>query len=415
MGKMHMKYGCIGEKLGHSFSAEIHSKLADYDYRLTEVSKEDFPEFIKKRDFTAINVTIPYKQDVIPYLDFISDTARAIGAVNTVVNKEGKLFGYNTDFSGMKALILKNGIDLSCKKVLIAGSGGTSKTAFAVAKSLGAGEIYRLSRTKKDGLISYDTALECHCDADIIINTTPAGMFPNTVGAALDIDKFPKLSGVIDAVYNPLRSELVQKALDRKLPAEGGLYMLVAQAAHACEKFIDKEIPKERIDGIFEDMLKGKENIVLVGMPGSGKTTVGRALARKLGREFVDTDDIIKERHGDISEIFRQKGEQHFRELESEVILEISAKCGLVVATGGGAVLKGENVFRLRQNGRIYFLDRPLEQIVPTSDRPLALNAEAVKKRYNERFDIYLSSGKQIKMNGIVEDAVLEICEDFLA
>ena len=284
-----------------------------------------------------------------------------------------------------------------------------------MAKSLGAGEIYRLSRTKKDGLISYDTALECHCDADIIINTTPAGMFPNTVGAALDIDKFPKLSGVIDAVYNPLRSELVQKALDRKLPAEGGLYMLVAQAAYACEKFIDREIPKERIDDIFEDMLKGKENIVLVGMPGSGKTTVGKALARKLGREFVDTDDIIKERHGDISEIFRQKGEQHFRELESEVILEISAKCGLVVATGGGAVLKGENVFRLRQNGRIYFLDRPLEQIVPTSDRPLALNAEAVKKRYNERFDIYLSSGKQIKMNGIVEDAVLEICEDFLA
>ena len=358
-------------------------------------------------------MTIPYKQDVIPYLYYISDTAKAIGAVNTVVNKDGKLYGYNTDFLGMRALILKNGIDLNGKKVLIAGSGGTSKTALAVAKNLGAQEVYRLSRNPKDDLISYEQAEKQHSDANVIINTTPAGMYPKIEGAALDINKFDGLCGVIDAVYNPLRSELVQKALDKGIPAEGGLYMLVAQAAYACEKFIDTEISVNEIDRVFKKLERNKQNIVLVGMPGSGKTTIGKELAKKLGREFIDTDDVIKERFGDISEIFKVNGEQYFRKLERDVILETAAKCGAVIATGGGAVLCSENVFRLRQNGKIYFLDRPLEQIIPTSDRPLALDREAIKKRYDERYDTYLASGKRIKMNGVVSDAADEICEDF--
>ena len=408
-----MRYGLLGEKLSHSFSAEIHKCLGGYDYELIEVEKKDLDLFLKRRDFSAVNVTIPYKQDVIPYLYYISDTAKSVGAVNTVVNRDGRLYGYNTDFLGMRALILKNGIDLKDKKVLIAGSGGTSKTALAVAKDLGAREIYRLSRSPEDGLISYGQAEKMHSDADVIINTTPAGMYPKIAGAALDINKFPWLCGVIDAVYNPLRSELVQKALDKGIPAEGGLYMLVAQAAYACEKFIDTEISVNEIDRVFKKLEKEKQNIVLVGMPGSGKPTIGKELAKRLGREFIDTDDIIKERFGDISEIFKVKGEGYFRKLERDVILETAAKCGTVIATGGGAVLCSENVFRLRQNGKIYFLDRPLEQIIPTSDRPLALDREAIKKRYDERYDTYLASGKRIKMNGVVSDAADEICEDF--
>lgn len=325
MDEGNMRYGLLGEKLSHSFSAEIHKSLGGYDYELIEVEKKDLDSFLKKKDFSAINVTIPYKQDVIPYLYYISDTAKSIGAVNTVVNKDGKLYGYNTDFLGMRALILKNGIDLNGKKVLIAGSGGTSKTALAVAKDLGAKEVYRLSRNPKDGLISYEQAEKQHSDANVIINTTPAGMYPKIEGAALDINKFDGLCGVIDAVYNPLRSELVQKALDKGVPAEGGLYMLVAQAAYACEKFIDTEISVNEIDRVFKKLERDKQNIVLVGMPGSGKTTIGKELAKKLGREFIDTDDVIKEQFGDISEIFKVNGEQYFRKLERDVILETAA------------------------------------------------------------------------------------------
>lgn len=242
-----------------------------------------------------------------------------------MVNKDGKLYGYNTDFLGMRALILKNGIDLNGQKVLIAGSGGTSKTALAVAKDLGAKEVYRLSRNPKDDLISYEQAEKQHSDTNVIINTTPAGMYPKIEGAALDINKFDGLCGVIDAVYNPLRSEFVQKALDKGIPAEGGLYMLVAQAAYACEKFIDTEISVNEIDRVFKKLERNKQNIVLVGMPGSGKTTIGKELAKKLGREFIDTDDVIKERFGDISEIFKVNGEQYFRKLERDVILETAA------------------------------------------------------------------------------------------
>ena len=246
-----MKYGCIAEKLGHSFSKEIHSYLADYPYELCEIAPDKLGEFMRAKDFLAINVTIPYKQDVIPYLDEISETAKSIGAVNTVVNKNGRLYGYNTDFFGMKTLMLTNGISPSGKKALVLGSGGTSKTAVAVLEDMGAVEIIKVSRTARDGAVTYEDAYAKHSDAELIVNTTPVGMYPNIGVAPVEIDRFPRLEAVVDAVYNPLRSRLVSDALEKGVKAVGGLYMLVAQAARACELFIDTEISAEKISRVF--------------------------------------------------------------------------------------------------------------------------------------------------------------------
>ena len=358
-----MKYGLIGEKLGHSFSKEVHNKLFDYDYELKEIPQNELDLFLKQRAFKAINVTIPYKEKVIPYLDFISDIAKEIGAVNTVVNKNGKLYGYNTDFWGLKSLIQKSGISLKDKKVLILGSGGTSKTAFAVANSLGAKEVLQVSRNKKDGFITYEDIYINHTDAQILINTTPCGMYPNIDVSPLDISAFKRLEGVVDAIYNPLRSKLVCDAQKRGIKAVGGLYMLISQAVFAAEKFLDTNIEPQKTDAVYKSILNQKQNIVLVGMPGSGKTTVGKLLAKKLQLEFLDTDDLITEKYGNITDIFKTKGEAVFRDYESEVIKEVSAVGGRVIATGGGAVLRAQNTDLLKRNGRIYFLDRPLESI----------------------------------------------------
>ncbi len=388
-----MNYGCIGEKLAHSFSKEIHNRLFDYEYILKELTQEALDVFMTQKDFKAINVTIPYKEAVIPYLDFVDETAQRIGAVNTIVNRDGKLYGYNTDFSGMRALIQKNNLSLTNKKVLILGSGGTSKTAYAVAESLGAREIYKVSREGKDGCITYAEAKKSHADAEFIINTTPCGMYPRLNVAAVDVAEFPQLSGVVDAVYNPLRSRLVQEALDRGIPAVGGLYMLVAQAAFAAEHFIDTPVPGAKIDEIYQKLYNQKQNIVLIGMPGSGKTTIGKALSNMLQMDFVDTDDVIvAQTNKPIPEIFAEQGEQSFRDLESEAILEVSKQQHCVIATGGGAVLRSENVNLLAQNGRIYFLDRPLSAIEATADRPLSSSREALEQRYKERYDIYVHS-----------------------
>ena len=409
-----MKYGCIGEKLGHSFSAEIHAELFDYDYQLREVARDELHLFMTQKDFAAINVTIPYTEAVIPYLDAIDDAAREIGAVNTIVNENGKLTGYNTDFMGLRALIERMGLDLKDKKVLIAGSGGTSRTAAAVAHALGAAEVHRMSRKPSEGLISYEQAKAEHADAQILINTTPLGMYPNLGSTAVELDDYPKLEGVVDAVYNPLRSALVEKALQKGITAEGGLYMLVAQAARAAEKFVGTSVPEEKIDRIYNKLFCSKENIVLIGMPGSGKSTVGKVLAKKLGRPFEDTDAWITERYGDIPAIFEKHGEAHFRDLESEAVKALSAQSGRVIATGGGAVLRAENLAFLRQNGKIYFLDRPLEDIMPTDDRPLSRDRAALEARYRERLPLYLAGGKRIDCACSVADIVQEIGKDFL-
>lgn len=411
-----MQYGCIGEKLTHSFSKDIHSRLFDYDYELCEIPRDKLKEFMLKRDFKAINVTIPYKQDVIPYLDFVSDTARSIGAVNTVVNRNGKLYGYNTDFAGMTALIKRQGIELSNKKVLILGSGGTSKTAFAVAQSMGAGVIYRVSRTIRDGCISYDEASRNHNDVQIIINTTPCGMYPNIFAQPIDIDDYPCLEGVMDAIYNPLCSNLVVAAKQRGINATGGLYMLVAQGVFAAEHFLDMQIEKSEIERVFSEIEAEKKNIVLTGMPSSGKTTIGEILAKELNMQFLDCDKEIVKRQGmEISQIFKLLGESGFRDIEAQVIAELSANQNCVISTGGGAVLRHENIILLKGNGRIYFIDRPLVDLTATDDRPLSSNAQDLKKRYEERYEIYCDTAdKRIENISTALVAAQKIKEDFL-
>lgn len=410
-----MEYGCIGEKLGHSFSKEIHNALADYDYRLQELTREELPEFLIKHEFKAINVTIPYKQDVIPYLHWISDEAKAINAVNTIVNKEGKLYGYNTDFYGLKSLIERENVSLKDKKVAILGSGGTSNTAFAVANSMGANEVYKVSRNKKDGYITYDELYENFSDCEIIINTTPCGMYPKVGISAVDLEKLPNVEAVFDAVYNPLKSKLVLDAKKKNITAVGGLYMLVSQAAYAVEKFIDAPVDNEKVENIFKNLYKDKMNIVLIGMPASGKTSVGKALSEKLGKTVTDSDEVVVKKEGKaIPVIFSEYGETYFRELEKNAIRSISVANSQIVSTGGGAVLNPENMENLKGNGRIYFLDRPLEMLITTSDRPLSSNRKDLEKRYNERYEIYKKSADVIvDGSGTVDEVAKRIEEDF--
>ena len=417
-----MKYGLIGEHLPHSFSKEIHAKIADYTYELHEINKEDLRDFMSKKEFTAINVTIPYKKDVIPHLSQIDESAERIGAVNTIVNRNGELYGYNTDFFGMKALIQKLGFDFSDKKVVILGTGGTSNTAVAVAEALGAKEVVVVGRTAKKGVITYSDLYLLHKDAEFIINTTPCGMFPypdgnETIsGTPIKIEAFPQLKGVADAVYNPLRPNLIMDAKEKGIPAEGGLYMLVAQAVAASEKFLDTSYDCALSERIFHEIYKSKENIVLTGMPGSGKSTVGTILAAALNRPFVDTDEEIVRLAGkEITDIFAEIGNEGFRRLETETIRRVSSEYqGAVIATGGGAILKDENIRALKRNGRIYFLNRPLENIVPTADRPLALDRAALKARFEERYERYLSTcDKEIKTVESAEQTAKIIKEDF--
>lgn len=409
-----MEYGLIGEKLGHSFSREIHQRLGGYDYLLQELTPAQLPAFLEKRDFRGINVTIPYKQTVIPLLDEVDPKAAAIGAVNTIVNRRGRLCGYNTDYDGMAALARHAGLTLKNKNVLILGTGGTSRTAMTVAADLGAAEIRRVSRTGRGDAITYEQAADL--PVQVLINTTPCGMYPGCDGQPMDLSRFGWLEGVLDAVYNPLRTRLVLQARDNGARGQGGLYMLVAQAAAACRLFLDRPLPDGALDSVYRAIHGQKQNIVLTGMPGSGKSTVGRVLARQLGRELVDTDtEIIRLAKKPIPEIFAQRGERGFRDLESQVIQEVSRRTGLVIATGGGAILREENVRRLRQNGRIYFLDRPAEDILPTDDRPLARDMEAVRQRYAERYPRYTSTADAaVPVRGSAEDVAAAIREEFL-
>lgn len=411
-----MEYGLIGEKLGHSFSKIIHNALCNYDYELLEIAREDLESFMKKADFRAINVTIPYKEKVIPFLDYVDPFAQKIGAVNTVVNQNGKLFGYNTDFLGLKALILKNGISLANKKVLILGSGGTSKTAYAVAKELNANKIFRVSRSGGDGLITYAEAVAEHSDADVIINTTPCGMFPNIGTAPIDIDAFKSLSAVVDVIYNPFASELVIKARERGIKAIGGFYMLVAQAYYAAEKFIGKSLNSSDMDQIYKRLLNEKKNLVLIGMPGCGKTTIGKALAAELGKKFVDSDQVIVQKTGKtIPQIFEELGEAGFRKIESEVLADLSLDSSTVIATGGGAILNKRNIGLLKENGTVIFIDRPLKFLETTLDRPLSSDREMLKKRYNERYSIYCESADiKIDVSQNLEENITKIKEAFL-
>lgn len=402
------EYGCIAEHLGHSFSGEIHHLLGlalsgenatepCYRYTLQELRPDELSDFFKRKGFRGINVTIPYKQAVIPHLDELTDVAREIGAVNTIVNCDGRLVGDNTDFYGMNYLIASSGVDLKGKKVLIFGTGGTSKTAYVVAKHMGAREILKVSRQKQDGCLTYDE-LCLHTDAEIIINTTPVGMFPNDEACPLpdnlSLRDFKGLCGVFDAIYHPLRTKLIMAAKELRIPAVGGLAMLVAQAAAATERFLDCSVNGQIIEHITNTLQQQKQNIVLIGMPGCGKTTVGQLLSKMLGRELIDTDEEITKAVGMTpAAIITQHGEAAFRKIESEIIRDmIAPMSGVIIATGGGAVLDAQNVKRLKRNGLLYFLDRTLESLQATPDRPLSADPELLRQRYLERYEIYCSA-----------------------
>ncbi len=385
-----MEYGLIGERLPHSYSPLIHKAIGDYPYALCELPREALASFFEKRDFSAVNVTIPYKEAVIPYLDEISPAAAAIGAVNTVVKRGGRLLGYNTDFPGMRTLIERKGVSLQGKKVLILGTGGTAKTARAVSAALGAKSIVTVSRRKSEATVTYEEAITLHTDAAVLINTTPVGMYPAIEGQPIPLDPFPALEAVFDAVYNPLRTDLIMEARERGLICDGGLYMLAAQAVFAASHFFDREPREGEIERVYQSVLKKMQSIVFIGMPSSGKSTIGRLLSERLDRPFLDSDDCLKETlPTTIADYIKKEGEGAFRDKETEVIRRLSEKGGAVIATGGGAVLRKENIRLLKKNGLVVFLDRPLSSLTPTSDRPLSSSPEALSALYERRYPLY--------------------------
>lgn len=407
-----MKYGLIGEHLSHSFSKEIHNKLGNNEYEIHEVSKDKLDSFLNEKDFLGINVTIPYKQSVIPYLDYIDDAAKRIGAVNTIINKDSKLYGYNTDFYGLKNLIELNNIEISNSNVYILGTGATSKTAHAVCDYLKAKNITHVSTKPNNINISYDE-LYLKDDVEIIINTTFIGMYPNNDDQIVDLSKFNKLKGVVDVIYNPLQTKLISQAKALNIKCGGGLLMLVSQAIYAHEYFFDTKVDKEKLLSIYNSVLKNKENIVLIGMPTCGKTTIANKLKDILNRELFDADEYLVNKYNrEIPDIFKSDGEEVFRQFESEVIKELSSKNGVIISTGGGCILNPINIERLKQNGIIYFIDRDLDLLVPTNDRPTASSKEAIVKRYNERIDLYRKyCDVHINNSGTIENTINQIME----
>lgn len=363
-----MKCGLLGRKLGHSYSPQIHAQLADYSYQLFEKEPEELEAFLKSGDFRGLNVTIPYKKDVIPFLNELSPIAQRLGAVNTIVRREdGTLIGHNTDYFGFRSMVAKSGLSVAGKKTLVLGSGGASNTAVAALQEMGA-EVIIISRSGKN---NYEN-LQLHSDAAVIVNTTPVGMYPNVGVSALRLDGFPALEGVLDVVYNPARTQLLLDAEQRGLVAMNGLWMLVAQAKESAEWFSDKSIDDSAIGEIHRKLRSQMENIILIGMPGCGKTTVGTALAEQRGMKFVDADIQLEQDTGrKITDIIPSDGEAAFRHLETETLRKLGKESGLVIATGGGCVTQPRNYPLLHQNGVIIRLTRSLEKL-PTDGRPLS-------------------------------------------
>jgi len=363
-----MKCALIGERLGHSYSKLIHEAFGTYGYDLVSMPLEDVVPFVTNNEYNGLNVTIPYKKTVMPCCDYISPAAQKIGSVNTIVYKDGRIEGHNTDYFGFSLMAKRAGISFEGKKVVILGTGGTSVTAQAVVADEGAKEVVVVSRT---GDVNYSD-LSCVRDFDIVINTTPVGMYPKNGEQPVSLDQFPNCSGVIDVIYNPLRTELILDAMSRNIPCVGGLYMLVAQAAKAYELFTGAALPDGMLDKVFDELEASVENIVLIGMPGSGKSSIGIEAAKRLGRTFVDMDaEIEKAEKTTIPDIFASKGEKYFRDVEKSIIANFGKEKSLVIATGGGAVLFSENYHSLKQNGKIYLIDRPIDMLA-TNGRPLS-------------------------------------------
>lgn len=380
-----LEYGLLGKVLGHSYSPMIHSYLGNYDYCLCEKEPEELDAFFAEGDFKGLNVTIPYKTQVIKYLSELSETAQKIGSVNTIVRREdGSLFGDNTDYGGLVYTIRRSGIFVKNKKALVLGSGGASLTAQSVLKDMGAKSVTVISRSGPD---NYEN-LERHADAEIIVNTTPVGMFPYNMNSPVDLKKFPRLYGVVDIIANPSKTALLMQAEKLGIKHAGGLPMLVAQAAYAAEKFCGRKIYDGEIEKVLKNISKSTKNIVLIGMPGCGKTTVGRRLSKILGREFIDLDAAIVEKAGKtIAEIFADEGEEEFRRIETECAADAGKKSGVVISTGGGIVTRERNYDLLRQNGTIIFINRPTAQLA-TRGRPISA-AQGLEKLADERMPLY--------------------------
>ena len=403
-----LKCGLLGQKLGHSYSPAIHGMLADYDYQLFEREPEQLEDFLKNGPWDGINVTIPYKKAVLPYCAELSDTARRIGSVNTMIRRpDGSLYGDNTDAYGFESLVKKSGIDVRGKKALVLGSGGASVTVVAVLKMLGAESVTVISRGGED---NYDN-LDKHADARIIANTTPVGMYPNNGQAAVDLAQFPRCEGVLDVVYNPAHTALLLQAEKLGIPCAGGLYMLVAQAKRSSELFTGRSIPDSEI-GRIEKLLSGRmKNIVLVGMPSSGKSTLAAALGEKLGRPVYEADALIEQEAGmDIPAIFARGGEESFRKLETEILSRLGKLSGAVISTGGGCVTREENYDLLHQNGTILWLKRSTEKLDKTG-RPLSLKND-LNEMYQKREPMYRRfADAAVDNNGSVEDTLAQLLE----
>lgn len=401
-----MKCGLLGRKLGHSYSPQIHAHLGDYSYELFEKEPEELADFLRNGDFTGINVTIPYKKDVIPFLDELSPVAAKLGAVNTIVRRNGKLIGHNTDYFGFREMVRSSGLDVAGKKVLVLGTGGASMPVTAALERLGA-NVVSISRSGKN---NYNN-LHLHADAAVIANATPVGMYPNTGVSPVDLDLFPKLEGVLDIIFNPARTKLLLDAEERGLVAVNGLLMLVAQAKEASEWFQNTTLDDSLIPAIHASLRRRMENIVLIGMPGCGKSTVGQALAEKLGKTFVDADaEIVKLAGKPIPAIFAEDGEEVFRSWETKALEQLGKGSGQVIATGGGCVTRQRNYPLLRQNGTVFWLRRDIAKL-PTDGRPLS-QANKLTEMYTIRRPLYAAfSDCEIDNEGTLEETLAQITE----
>ncbi len=406
-----MKLGVIGNPLEHSWSPEIHRFLINADFKKWELQPDDLDDFFEKKDFDGINITIPYKQDVIKYLDEIDEMAEKIGAVNTIINRDGKLKGYNTDYLGLMRMMRSHNFDPKGKEVAILGTGGASKAAVEAVKLLD-GTPIQVSRHPHDEVISYEEFYGR--DFEYIINATPIGLYPNEGALPVELDKLPKLKGVIDIIANPVISSLVFESKLRGIPAFGGLEMLVTQGLEADKLFTGHDMADELVEKCISAVLEEKRNIVLIGMPSAGKTTYGTLLAEKLGREVIEMDQNIVDRIGmPIAQYFKEYGEDSFREIEADEAYRIGKMSGKIISTGGGVIKRVDNMRNLAHNGMIVWIDRDVELLVPTDSRPLASKVADIYKLYNERKDLYAKyCDVRVKNNGTKEAAVDELLKD---
>ena len=409
-----MQYGLIGRPLGHSFSPPIHHALADYDYRLFELEENEVAAFVRRDDIGGLNVTIPYKQTVIPLCDALSPQAARIGSVNTLVyDRDRRITGHNTDYAGLCWLLRRAGIDPRGKKAALLGNGGVCRTVRTVFADLGAREIVVLSRHPGEDTVSYaDTA--AYADAELVVNTTPVGMFPHCPDAPISLAAFPRCEGFVDMIYNPLRTALCFEAAARGIPTSNGLPMLVAQAKAAAELFTGSSIPDERTEEVLCALERQQENVVLVGMPGSGKSTVAKALATALGREWVDLDAEVERAAGmSVPALFEKGGEPLFREWEHRIVCEQGRRSGLVIATGGGVIKDAANYRPLAQNGRVVFLTRDLQSL-PTDGRPLSTGTDALRTMFAERLPLYRAfCDVEVSNDRPLDETVAAIREEF--